>query len=72
MVTANIQNASGTSTGYLITSDTAGTGFIDGNRFSALPTTPLLVTASRGYVYGINYHTDTADTSGYIIPAQDS
>lgn len=68
----NITNAAGTGTGYLITANTAGTGFIDGNRFSALPTTPLLVTAGRGFAYGINYHTDTADTSGYIIPAQDS
>ena len=68
----NVQNAAGTGTGYLITTDTAGTGFIHGNFLSALPTTPLLVTAAKGYVYGINYHTDTADTSGYIIPAQDS
>ncbi len=68
----NITNAAGTGTGYLITADTAGTGFIDGNKFFALPTTPLLVTSARGFAYGINYHADQADTSGYIIPAQDS
>lgn len=67
----NLQNAAGTATGYLITTDTAGTGFIDGNRFSALPTTPLLVTAGRGYVYGLNLHTDQADTSGYTLPIAD-
>lgn len=67
----NVQNATGTATGYLITSDTAGTGFIHGNYLSALPTTPLLVTAGRGYVYGANYHTDQPDLQGYLVPAAD-
>ncbi len=68
----NVVNAAGTGTGYLITADTAGTGFIDGNKFWAAPTTPLLVTAARGFNYGINYHSDTADLSGYVLPGADS
>ncbi len=68
----DVQNATGTATGYLITANTAGTGFIDGNFLSALPTTPLLVTAGRGFVYGANYHTDQPDTSGYLLPAADA
>lgn len=69
----NIQNATGTATGYLLTTNqTTNTGFIDGNVDHALPTTPLLCTASSGFVYGINYHSDQPDTSGYVNPAQDS
>lgn len=68
----NIQNAAGTATGYLITANTAGTGFIHGNFDSALPTTPLQVTAARGFVYGLNYHTDQADLQGYLVPAADA
>lgn len=69
----NLVNAAGTATGYLITTNgSTNTGFIDGNRDHALPTTPLLVTASSGFVYGLNYHADAADTSGYLVPVADS
>src|SRR5262249_49139134 len=58
----NIANAAGTATGYLITTDgTTNSGYIDGNKDFALPTTPLSVTASSGFVYGLNYHSDQAD-----------
>lgn len=69
----NLVNATGTSTGYLITTNgSTNTGLIDGNIDFALPTTPLQVTASSGFVYGANYHSDTADLSGYLLPAADS
>lgn len=68
-----LTNATGTSTGYLITTDgSTNTGFIDGNKDHALPTTPLQVTASSGFVYGLNLHSDAADTSGYLLPAADA
>ncbi len=69
----NIQNAAGTATGYLITTNgSTNSGFIDGNVDHALPTTPLLCTLLSGFVYGINYHSDQADLSGYIVPGQDT
>lgn len=69
----NIQNAAGTASGYFITTNqTTHTGFIDGDKDFALPTTPLRVTASSGLVYGLTYHSDQADTTGYLVPAADS
>lgn len=68
----NLQNAAGTATGYIITTNgTTNTGFIDGNMDHALPTTPLVCTASSGFVYGLNYHSDQADLQGYLVPAAD-
>lgn len=69
----NLVNAAGTATAFLITTNgSTNTGFIDGNIDHALPTTPLLVTASSGFVFGLNYHSDTADLSGYLVPGADS
>lgn len=72
----NLTNAAGTSTAYLITADTAGTGYIDGNTDFCLSNTTLanslMVTAARGYRYGNNYHARTADKSGVLMPAADS
>lgn len=69
----NLKNAAGTATGILITTNgSTNTGFIDGNMEFALPTSPLLVTASSGFVYGLNYHVDTADLAGYLVPAADT
>lgn len=73
----NLTNAAGTSTAYLITADTAGTGFIHGNTDFCLSnttyTSSLLVTAGRGYRFGINNHSRTADrSSGATLPAVDS
>lgn len=68
----NLQNASGTSTGYLITTNgSTNSGFIHGNYDHCLATTPLLVTSSSGFVYGANYHSDQADLQGYLVPAAD-
>ncbi|MDE2098987.1 MAG: hypothetical protein KGL39_17165 [Patescibacteria group bacterium] len=68
-----LTGAAGTSTGYVITTNgSTNSGLIDGNQFRNLATSPLLVTASSGFSYGINYHADAADASGYILPAQDS
>ena len=70
----NVQNATGTGTGYLMTTGgvTTNTGFVHGNYDHALPTTPLLITATSGLYYGLNYHSDAADNAGYLIPAADS
>jgi hypothetical protein len=69
----NLQNATGTATGYIITTNgSTNTGFIDGNIDHALPTSPLFCTASSGFVYGANYHSDQADLQGYLVPAADS
>lgn len=69
----NLVNATGTATGYIITTNgSTNTGFIDNNMDHALPTTPLMVTASSGFVYGNNFHSDQADTSGYLLPVADA
>lgn len=69
----NVVNAAGTATAYLITTNgSTNTGFLDGNKDHALPTTPLLVTASSGFSYGLNWHSNTADLQGYLVPAADS
>lgn len=68
----DLKNATGTATGYIITTDgSTNTGFIHGNFDHALPTSPLFCTASSGFVYGLNYHSDQADLAGYLVPAAD-
>lgn len=68
----NVVNATGTGTGYVITTNgSTNSGFIDGNKDHALPTTPLFCTASSGFVYGLNYHSDQADLQGYLVPGAD-
>jgi hypothetical protein len=69
----NLVNAAGTGTGLLITTNGSTlTGYIDGNRMQCAATTPLLVTASSGLKFGLNYYTHTADKSGFLVPAADS
>lgn len=70
----NVTNASGTTTALLITTNSStSTGFVDGNRIHALDaTTPILITASSGIFFGLNYYVHTADTSGYLVPTADS
>ena len=68
----NITNATGTATGYIMTGTGASTGFVHNNFDHALPTSPLLITAGTGLVYGLNYHSDTADQQGYLVPVADS
>ena len=68
----NLKNATGTTTGYIITTNgSTNSGFIDGNKDFSLPTTPLFCTASSGFVYGANIHSDQADLQGYPVPAAD-
>ena len=68
----NLVNAIGTGTGYLITTDgSTNSGIIAGNYDHSLPSTPLLCTASSGFIYNGNLHSDVADLQGYLVPAAD-
>lgn len=66
--------ATGSTGGILITTNgTTNTGLLDDNRVFALDaTTEILVTASSGLKFGVNYYSGTADKSGYVLPAQDA
>lgn len=73
----NLTNAAGTATGYLLTADTAGSGYFDENKDFCLANTTyassLQVTAGRGFRFGQNWHSRTADKSpGTVLPAADS
>lgn len=69
----NVQNATGTTTGVILTTNgSTNTGFISENRLHGLPTSPILCTASSGFVYDGNTWADTADLQGYAVPAADS
>ena len=74
----NLVNAAATVTGFLITTNgTTNSGFIDNNRDHCLANTTylssLLVTASSGFVFGLNYHSRTADKSpGVVLPVADT
>lgn len=70
----NLVGASGATTGIIITTDgSTNSGYIDGNRVQSLDaTSEILVTASSGFVFGVNYYSGAADKSGYILPAQDA
>lgn len=60
--------------GVLITTDGAtNSGMIDGNRISHTDTTgEVLVTASSGFSFGLNYASGVKTASGYVLPAADS
>lgn len=62
----------GTATGILITADTAGSGYVSNNLVQTAATTPLCVTAARGFVQTNNLFTHTADKSGYVMPVIDA
>lgn len=69
----NLVNATGTATAYLITTNgSTNSGLISENYDWSAPTTPLLVTASSGFVFDGNLHSNTADLQGYLVPAADS
>lgn len=70
----DLVNASGTTTGLLITTNQTGnTGVICRNFIQSLDaTSELLVTASSGFVFFNNYYSGAADASGYLLPAADS
>jgi hypothetical protein len=75
--TFNLTNAAATATGYLITTDTTGSGFINGNVDFCLANTTyassLAVTAGRGFRFGTNGHSRTADrSSGAVLPTPDA
>ena len=73
----NLVNAAATATAYLLTTDTTGSGFFDGNIDFCLSNTTyansLPVTAGRSFRFGQNWHSRTADKSaGAVLPAADS
>lgn len=67
----NTVGAAGTTTGILITTDTStNSGLIANNYIQNLDaTTPILVTASSGFIFMENYYQSAADKSGAILPA---
>lgn len=70
----NFVGAAGLTVGTLITTDqTTNSGLLNKNVIFDLDTTSeILVTASSGFKFGINYSSAVADKSGYIVPAQDA
>ena len=70
----DLVNASGTTTGILITTDgSTNSGMIYNNYAQALDaTTEILVTASSGFRFFENYYSAATDASGYLRPAADS
>lgn len=72
--TINLVGASGATTGILITTDgTTNSGVISRNLIQSLDaTSELLVTASSGFRFFLNYYSGAADASGYLLPAADA
>jgi hypothetical protein len=70
----NLTSATDATGGIIITTNgSTNSGYIDNNRIWSLDTTtPILVTASSGFVFGVNYYSGDADKSGYVLPAVDS
>lgn len=70
----NFVGATTSTGGILITTNgSTNSGYIDNNKIWSLDvTTEILVTASSGFKFGINYYAGAADKSGYILPAQDA
>lgn len=67
----NFKGATSATAGIVIsTGATTNTGVLNNNYVHSLDdTTPILVTASSGFVYYNNYYSATADTSGFLLPA---
>lgn len=72
--TCLLTGANGGGVGVLIsTNQTTNTGVLSGNYTDSLEaTSPIIVTASSGFKFNLNYYTHTADKNGYLIPAADS
>lgn len=70
----NLVSAANATGGIIITTNgSTNSGYIDNNRIWSLDTTtPILVTASSGFKFGVNYYSGDADASGYVLPAADS
>lgn len=71
---ADLVGASTLTTGtFIIAGGTSNTGVISGNYCKSLDdTSPILVTASSGWVFSQNYYQANADKSGFLLPAVDS
>lgn len=68
-----VGSASSTGGILITTNGSTNTGYIDGCRIWSLDaTTEILVTASSGFKFGLNYYSGTADKSGYLLPAADA
>lgn len=67
----NTVGASSTTTGILFTTDgTTNSGIIANNYIQNLDaTTPILATASSGFIFMENYYQSAADKSGALLPA---
>lgn len=70
----NFTGSASSTGGILITTNgSTNTGYIDACRIWSLDaTTEILVTASSGFKFGLNYYSGTADKSGYLLPAADA
>lgn len=66
----DLVSAAGATTGILVTTDqTANSGVICRNFVQALDaTTPILVTASSGFIFAESYYASAADKSGALLP----
>lgn len=69
--TFNLVGATDLTTGLLITTDgSTNSGILANNYIQNLDaTTPILVTASSGFIFMENYYQSAADKSGAILPA---
>lgn len=67
----NTVGAAGTTTGLLITTNqSTNSGLLANNYIQNLDaTTPILVTASSGFIFMENYYQSAADKSGALLPA---
>lgn len=68
--TFNLVSVANPTTGLLVTTNGTNSGLIAGNYIQCLDaTTPILATASSGFVFFENYYQSAADKSGAILPA---
>ncbi len=72
--TFNLVGATNATTGVLITTDgSTNSGVLSRNIIQQLDaTTEILVTASSGFIFSLNYASAVADLSGYLLPAADA
>lgn len=70
----NFVGATSATTGTLITTDgTTNSGVICKNLIKSLDdTSPILVTASSGFIFSQNFYQANADKSGFLLPALDT
>ncbi len=69
----SIQGTTAGATWLITATGAANSGFISYNTSHGLTQTPVIATASSGFVYGAqNLWADTADLQGYLVPAADT